>query len=273
MIGFWKKQDPESMPVHKNAEALAFDGTKKYGDDVTIERLLINICTVQDLSPVEAVKLFPAIARRQWLKRFLAHTELFKMTLHVPGDIAELGVYRGQGLMTWANLLECYCIGSRTKIVYGFENWEGFTEVTDKDAGPIKYMSRHTGAFKPEPKAKVLLKELMHIFDLDRFIPWKNRIDLIDGDIEQTVPKFITDNPGVRFSLVHFDCDIYKPTITALKAIWPRVVKGGIVIFDEYAIHDWPGETAAFDEFFAQIPVKPQCFDWTNSPACYVVKE
>jgi hypothetical protein len=41
-------------------------------------------------------------------------------------DIAELGMFRGLGLMTWANLLESYCIGDRTKIVYGFDNWKGF---------------------------------------------------------------------------------------------------------------------------------------------------
>ena len=28
--------------------------------------------------------------------------------------------------MTWANLLETYSIGNRTKIVYGFDNWKGF---------------------------------------------------------------------------------------------------------------------------------------------------
>ena len=28
--------------------------------------------------------------------------------------------------MTWANLLESYSIGNRTKIVFGFDNWKGF---------------------------------------------------------------------------------------------------------------------------------------------------
>ena len=83
---------------------LAFDGSKKSEHDEDIEARLAAHCETFGISPLDAVKLFPVLARRQWLKRFLAHTELFKLTLEVPGDIAELGVFRGAGLMTLANL-------------------------------------------------------------------------------------------------------------------------------------------------------------------------
>jgi hypothetical protein len=53
--------------------------------------------------------------------------------------------------------------------------------------------------------------------------------------------RFLGENPGVRFSLVHFDCDLYRPTKAALAAIWPRVARGGVLIFDEYAIPAWGG--------------------------------
>ena len=99
-----------------------------------------------------------------------------------------------------------------------------------------------------------MLESAISIFDADRFIPIKPRIKLIDGDIEQSVPAFVRDNPGVRFSLVHFDCDLYRPTKIALEALWPHVSRGGVILFDEYAIADWPGETAAVDEFLADKP-------------------
>jgi hypothetical protein len=51
------------------------------------------------------------------------------------------------------------------------------------------------------------------------------------------------------------------------------VTRGGVVIFDEYAIADWPGETAAVDEFLADKPtVRLQTFSWTNAPVAYLVK-
>src|SRR5882757_7120099 len=111
-----------------------FDGFKKMGIDADVEDAIKQHLAKHSIDPLDAVKLFPVLARRQLLKRFLAHVELFKMTLDVPGDIAELGVFRGLGLMTWANLLESYCIGDRTKIVYGFDNWQGFTDFSEQDS-------------------------------------------------------------------------------------------------------------------------------------------
>lgn len=247
-------------------------GFKTSGTDAEVEIALREHCAQYSIEPYDAAVLFPVLLRRQNLKRFLAHTELFRQTLGLPGDIAELGVYRGLGLMTWANLLESYCIGDRTKTVFGFDNWAGFSGFSPKD-GPQKESSGKTvGGFDPS-LFKSELESAISIYDSDRFVPWKPRVKLIDGDIETSVPKFIEKNLGVRFSLVHFDCDLYAPTRAALEALWPRVVSGGIVIFDEYGIHDWPGETAAVDEFLADKPgLRLQTFDWTNTPAAWLVK-
>ena len=109
------------------------DGFKKAHADSDIEAKIARHCEKHGIDPLTAVKNFAVLARRQALKRFLAHVELFKMTLDVPGDIAEFGVFRGLGLFTWANLLEAYCIGDRTKVVIGFDNWQGFTGFSEQD--------------------------------------------------------------------------------------------------------------------------------------------
>ncbi len=248
-----------------------FDGFRKIGLDNEIEEDLIEHCNKYNISPIEAIKLFPVLARRQWIKRFLAHHEMFVKTLEVPGDIAELGVFRGQGLMTWANFLESYCISDRTKIVYGFDNWKGFTSISDKDGSDIEDLQKYEGGFSPEFYYDEL-RNAIKIFDKDRFISWKDRIKLIEGNIEETIPKFVRDNPGVRFSLVHFDCDMYEPTKIGLQYFWDRLSRGGIFLFDEYAIKDWPGETQAVDEFFADKNVQIKKLQWNNVPAGYVIK-
>ena len=130
------------------------------------------------------MKNFAVLARRQALKRFLAHVELFKMTLDVPGDIAEFGVFRGLGLFTWANLLESYCIGDRTKVVYGFDNWQGFTGFSEQDSVPLADAGKTVGGFNPARFHEEVL-DAIAIFDADRFIPFKPRIKLIDGNIEK----------------------------------------------------------------------------------------
>jgi hypothetical protein len=251
----------------------SFDGFKKTGTDNDVEAAIIEHCEKFSIDPLNAVKLFPVLARRQWLKRFLAHAELFQRTLEVPGDIAELGVFRGLGLMTWANLLEAFCIGDRTKTVYGFENWQGFNELTPEDGSEVDSVQKFSGGFSPSAYRDEL-QNAIAIFDSDRFIPWKPRIKLIEGNIEETVVTFVQENPGVRFSFIHFDCDMYRPTKAALEQFWPRLSRGGIMLFDEYSIPDWPGETKAVDEFFADKPgVTIKTLPWTNAPAGYVVKE
>jgi len=249
-----------------------FDGFKKTGTDNDIENMLHAHCQKYNIAPLDAIKLFPVLVRRQWLKRFLAHAELFRLTLEVPGDIAELGVFRGLGLLTWANLLESYCIGDRTKTVYGFDNWKGFTSFAEKDGREVGEANKFLGGFSPE-KYFAELNDAISIFDADRFIPWKPRIKLISGQIEETIPQFIKENLGIRFSLVHFDCDLYSPTKVGLENLWPRISRGGVILFDEYSIADWPGETTAVDEFLADKPgIQIKTLPWTNAPGGYIVK-
>ncbi|MCH9635009.1 MAG: hypothetical protein S4CHLAM81_02160 [Chlamydiales bacterium] len=173
--------------------------------------------------------------------------------------------------MSWANFLETHCVGDRTKTVYGFDNWTGFTEILPEDGENSDQTEKMVGGFSPQNFYDEL-KDAIDIFDSDRFIPWKARVKLVEGDIEKSVPLFAEENPGVRFSLIHFDCDLYRPTKAALEHLWPKLSRGGIMIFDEYSIKDWPGETQAVDEFFHDKEVQIKTLPWTNAPAGYIIK-
>ena len=64
-----------------------------------------------------------------------------------------------------------------------------------------------------------------------------DRLKLVEGDIEQTIPKFLEDNPGFRASLIYVDVDLERPTYHALKGLWDRLLPGGYILFDEYEYH------------------------------------
>jgi hypothetical protein len=249
-----------------------FDGRKRYSKDHDIEDRLQGLFERRKISALEAVNHFPIFARRVHIKKFIAHWELFRQTIDVPGDIVELGVYRGLSLMTFANFLEIYNIGDRTKKVWGFDNFHGFQNLTLEDGPEYDQTQKRKGGFSPERYLEEL-KEVISIFDQDRFIPWKPRIDLVIGNIEETVPRFVQENPGLRISLLHFDCDLYRPTKTGLERLFPLVVKGGVVIFDEYGVLEWSGESKAVDEYFAQTNYKIKKFSWQGAPGGYLIKE
>jgi hypothetical protein len=248
-----------------------FDGRANYRADDEIEDLLQKHFERFGIQPGEAARNFAIYARRVFLKRFLAHYEFFRMTVDLPGDIVDLGVYRGISLMSWANFLEIRNIGDRAKQVIGFDNWSGFTSFDPEDGFEDVRVNKVIGGFNGGAFQE-MLKDAIHIFDRDRFIPHKPRIILVDGNIEDSVPRFIEENPGLRICLLHVDCDLYRPTKVALEHLWPRVVRGGVVIFDDYGIRPWEGETTAADEYFAEKSVILRRLDWAMSPSAYVVK-
>jgi hypothetical protein len=224
-----------------------------------------------NLTSREIVRNFQIYARRVFLKRFIAHYELFRQTIELPGDIVELGVYRGLSLMTWANLLEVRNMGDRAKQVIGFDNWKGFTSFHEKDGGEDQRVNKVMGGYDASV-FKEVLEDAIRIFDQDRFIPYKPRILLVDGDIEQSVPRFVEENSGLRISLLHIDCDLYTPTRVALRNLWPRVVKGGVVVLDDYGVRPWEGESTAVDEYFTDKEIVFHRFNWAHCPGAYIVK-
>ncbi len=249
-----------------------FDGRANFPADNQIELLLDEHFERFNISKLEIVKNFQIYTRRVALKKFLAHYEFFRRTIELPGDIIELGVYRGASLMSWANFLEVRCMGDRHKQVFGFDNFAGFTSFHEKDGVPDAKFGKTLSGFDGGTFEEIL-GDALSIFDQDRFIPYKPRVVLVKGNIEQTVPQFVKDNPGLRISLIHFDCDLYLPTKIALETFWPLVVRGGVVLFDEYGIRPWEGESNAVDEYFADKNVKIRRLEWTSAPSSYIVKE
>jgi hypothetical protein len=71
------------------------------------------------------------------------------------------------------------------------------------------------------------------------------RTFVVNGDVRETLPRYLEDNPHTLIALAYFDLDLYEPTRTALEQIQPYLTKGSIVAFDELAHAKWPGETSA----------------------------
>jgi len=97
----------------------------------------------------------------------------------------------------------------------------------------------------------------------------------VNGDIRKTLPKFLEEHSrDLKVALLHFDMDLYEPTKYALETLYPLVLKGGIVCFDEYGLIPWKGETLAADEYFDAIGESPivKKFPFTQTPHGYFIK-
>ena len=156
-------------------------------------------------------------------------------------------------------------------MVYGFDHFEGLTQYTDSDGALNENREKFVRAFSSSAEA---MRKLVEVHNDDNLLPGITRCRLIEGDILQTIPQFLTENPGLRISLLNLDMDLYEPTKAALELLYPFVVKGGIVVADEYGWLEWAGESKAVDEFLSKLPEKPliKRFPTSGTPGGYFVK-
>ena len=184
---------------------------------------------------------FPKYIRRQKLTRLLAQHEIFKMIMPVMGSIVECGVYRGASLMAWANMSAVLEPANLTRRVYGFDTFEGLKGVSEKDQN-IK-MTPEDGQLCSDSYEE--LQRIIEIYDTNRFLGHVGKVQLIKGDIAETVPEFLKQNSHLVVSLLFLDMDLYEPTKVAIENFFPRMPKGSIIAFDELDNPIWPGETSA----------------------------
>jgi len=72
------------------------------------------------------------------------------------------------------------------------------------------------------------------------------------GLVQDTLPKFISENKKLQVNFLHMDLDTYPSTKFVLNKIKPYLVDGAIILFDElYNITGWKvGEYKALTEVF-----------------------
>ena len=216
--------------------------------------------------------LFPVYASRRAFIRQLAHYELFKLTIDLPGHYAEFGIYFGKAFFSWHKFLEVFTPTATHKKVIGFDTFAGFPNLASEDGIEIDTIQKHTGGLNSASFFEEF-EALLKLHNDDCVIP-AGRGSIIKGDICQTLPIWLKENTEARFCLLNLDVDIYEPTKIILEECWDRLVPGGVLILDEYGTSKWPGETMAWDEFARArgISAPLRRFPWANAPGAYVVK-
>lgn len=81
----------------------------------------------------------------------------------------------------------------------------------------------------------------------------ENNVSLIKGLLQETL---IDADPVI---LAHVDVDWHDPVKTCAERIWPRLVMGGAIVFDDYA--DYSGCKKAVDDYFAAQAAGTYQFD------------
>ncbi|MFA5841403.1 MAG: TylF/MycF/NovP-related O-methyltransferase [Candidatus Paceibacterota bacterium] len=173
------------------------------------------------------------------LYKFFSHTRT------LPGDVAEVGVYRGGTAKFLALLNGEYQLN---KNIYLFDTFGGMPETSaEKDL-------HKEGDFSDTSLEGVLA-----------YLKGLQRISLHRGLFPGTAGP-VKDK---KFSFVHLDVDIYKSVLDCCDFFYPRMVQGGIIIFDDYGFVSCPGAKLAVDEFFKDKKETPV---YLQSGQCLIIK-
>ncbi|HTX99639.1 MAG TPA: methyltransferase domain-containing protein [Bacteroidota bacterium] len=164
-------------------------------------------------------------------------------SLRLEGHVAEVGVYKGGTAKLIASLLH----GSQ-KMLHLFDTFDGMPE-TDPDRD-----LHHKGDF-----ADTSLEGVQRVVGT--------------GEGVRYYPGFFPGTAGpiepYRFCFVHIDVDIYRSVLDSCDFFYPRMVKGGVMVFDDYGFESCPGAKQAVDQFFSDKDERPW---YLPTGQCVVIK-
>ena len=194
------------------------------------------------------------------LGKCIAHYELFKKINNLSGDIVECGVFKGVSLLRFASFQDVF--GVKKRKVIGFDTFEDFPNTEfEKD-------KKHRANFIKDAGIQSISREELLSIIAKKHI--KTTVELVKGDVIDTVPEYVLKHPKLKIALLNLDTDIYEPAVTTLKYFYPKIVKGGILISDDYRL--FPGETKAIDDFFRGKKVMIHNFPNLKTPH-FIIKK
>ena len=201
----------------------------------------------------------PLFLNRRDLMRLLFIHELYKKIIDVHGVIMEFGVRWGKSMALYESLRGIYEPYNHSRKIIGFDTFEGFPSVHEKD-GTADVV--HVGAMSVTKNYEDYLSEILDYHEHQSPIPHIKKYQLVKGNAVKELEIYLRENPETIIALAYFDFDIYEPTKRCLELIKPHLTKGTVLGFDDLCVHDWPGETIALREVLGlnQCRIRRTCF-------------
>jgi hypothetical protein len=227
---------------------------------------LFRECPVPDAEILANLGLFLS---SKHLSRILLMHHLYSQIVDTQGVIMEFGSRWGNNLGLFAALRGIYEPFNRHRKIVGFDTFEGFPGISEKDLQDHPQIRR--GGFAVTKGYERYLERLLGVMERDHPISHIRKFEVRKGDAGTEVHRYLEENPETIVALAYFDLDIYEPTKQCIEAIRPRLFRGSVLAFDELNDHDCPGETLALMETFGLNAVKLRKYPHAARVSYFVV--
>jgi hypothetical protein len=152
------------------------------------------------------------------------------------GDFVECGVNKGAISSSVLAYLDWKNLGKRFFLLDTFGGMdERFVTEEEKRLGKLELNRRVLAANGYELNPESVRRN---------FSEWE-RIHVVQGPVPETLP--LVDTASICY--LHLDMNCAVPERAALEYFWPRLVPGGMVLFDDYAYVGFETQKATHDEF------------------------
>lgn len=170
-----------------------------------------------------------------------------------PGSFVECGVAKGGSTMAMAyTLLD---LGITDRELYLYDTFEGMPEPTEHDKGRLGEPAHKSWRKRKDDQGASTwinhgMAEVRANLSATDY-PYA-RMHFIKGKVEDTLT--VSPPPGA-IALLRLDTDWYESTKAEMEVLYPKLVRGGIVLIDDYC--RWQGARKAVDDYVAQhkIPI------------------
>lgn len=171
---------------------------------------------------------------------------------NIPGDIVECGVWRGGNIMAMAKILNNYKDYSRN--IYLYDTFEGMSEPSENDF--ISETGEKADSLLQNSSKEDNLSVWCYagLEDVKNNVAKTNypieKFKFIKGRVEETIPGHTPE----QISLLRLDTDWYESTKHELIHLFPKLIKGGVLIIDDYG--HWEGAKLAVDEYIKENDIQ-----------------
>jgi len=156
---------------------------------------------------------------------------------HLEGDFAECGIYKGGTAYLISLILKDN--SNHQKTLHLFDTFSGMPKSANEDK------SHHKEGDYQDTSVEAV-KDFLSDYSFVEFHP-----GLIPDTFEAVTNK--------KFAFVHIDVDIYQSIKDCCEFFYERMIKGGIMIFDDYGLQGYElAAKKAVDDFFigkSEIPI------------------
>jgi len=152
------------------------------------------------------------------------------------GDVCELGCFRGLSAYQIASHINAI---NKDTVFHIFDSFEGLSEFNTQD---------------------ILVEEKKNLDERRKHFACS--LETVKGNLKEFdfiryykgwIPDRFREVKDVEFSFVHVDVDLYQPIYDSFQFFYPRLIKHGVMVFDDYGCIHFPGAKKAIDQCIAMV--------------------